>query len=117
MCKVVYLEPIDYISGKLAKAHDVIFCFRADSGRCYTTIRSERKSEPSEAEKNHRKRFGDARKAALVRAMDANTVEADKTSWQAERRKKGKPYSFEGWLFKEEWKKGLHNINFNLKSN
>jgi hypothetical protein len=105
MAVVVYQEPVEYLSGKLAKSHEIIFCYRSQSGRCYTTIRGERKTAPSKTELAHRKRFGATRKAALVRAANLETVDADRKAWRAEHRQRGTNYSFPGWLFKEEWNK------------
>lgn len=105
MARVVYSVPVDHLSGKLAKANDVIFCFRQQSGCCYTTIRSKRKTDPSKTELAHRERFSATRREALVRAADPETADADRKAWQAEHRQRGTNYSFPGWLFKEEWNK------------
>jgi len=104
MARVVYSAPVDHLSGKLAKDHEIIFCFRQRSGCCYTTIRGERKTAPSGKEVAQRVRFGATRKAALIRAKDPEKTDSDRKAWIAEHRKKGTNYSFHGWLFKEEWK-------------
>jgi len=105
MARVVYLVPVDHLSGKLAKDNNIIFCFRQQSGCCYTTLHSKRKTAPSEIELAHRKRFSTTRKAALVRARNQEMAVADRQAWRTEQRRKGTYYSFPGWLFKEEWEK------------
>ena len=103
MARVVYSIPVDYLSGKLAKDNNIIFCFRQQSGRCYTTMHSKRKTAPTEIELAHRERFCATRKAALARAANPETADADRKAWRAEHRQRGTNYSFPGWLFKEEW--------------
>ena len=109
MARVVYSVPVDHLSGKLAKANNIIFCFRQQSGRCYTTLHSKRKTAPSEIEQAHRKRFGAARRAALVRARDQEMAAVDRQAWLTEQSRKGTNYSFPGWLFKEVWN-GRYNV-------
>ena len=103
MARVVYSVPVDHLSGKLSKANEIIFCFRRQSGCCYTTMHGKRKTAPSEIELAHRQRFSATRKAALVRAKDPTKAAADRHAWRAEHRTKGTNYSFQGWLFKEVW--------------
>lgn len=105
MARVLYSVPVDYLSGKLARSHNIIFCYRSQSGGCYTTIRGKRKTAPSKKELAHRELFSATRRAALVRAANPETADADRKAWRAEHRQKGKNYSFPGWLFKEEWNK------------
>ena len=36
MSKVVFLDPVDHVSGKLSKKSRVTYCFRAENDRKYT---------------------------------------------------------------------------------
>ena len=109
MARVVYTVPVDHLSGKLARSNELIFCFRQQSGCCYTMIRGQRRTACSDTEIAHRQRFRAARKAVLDRARKPENAEADRTAWRTEQRKNGTNYSFQGWLFKEEWSKNNPN--------
>ena len=111
MARVVYSVPVDHLSGKLAKANKIIFCFRQQSGCCYTMIRGKRKTAPSETETIQRLQFCAARKAALIRARDQKRAAADRRAWRTEHRRKGTNYSFSGCLFKEEWLNNKESLN------
>ena len=55
MSKVVFLDPIDHVSGKLSKRSRVTYCFRANSNeagedRKYTQIRGKRSTPYTAAE-------------------------------------------------------------------
>ena len=55
MSKVVFLDPIDHVSGKLSKKSRVTYCFRANSNeagedRKYTQIRGKRSTPYTAAE-------------------------------------------------------------------
>ena len=109
MARVVYSVPIDHLSGKLAKTNEIIFCFRQQSGCCYTTLHGKRKTAPGETELSHQQRFSATRKAALIRAKNQEMAVADRQAWKTDQSRKGKNYSFPGWLFKEVWN-GRYNV-------
>ena len=71
MSKVVFLDPIDHVSGKLSKRSRVTYCFRANSNeagedRKYTQIRGKRSTPYTAAELARFDKF-----AAVARATSA----------------------------------------------
>ena len=42
MSKVVFLDPIDHISGKIAKKTRTVYCYRNESDKRYTQLRGKR---------------------------------------------------------------------------
>ena len=42
MSKVVFLDPVDHVSGKLSKKSRVTYCYRSENDRKYTQIRGKR---------------------------------------------------------------------------
>lgn len=44
MSQVVFLDPIDHVSGKLSKKGRVTYCYRSENDRKYTQIRGKRKT-------------------------------------------------------------------------
>ena len=57
MSKVYYLDPIDYISGKIARKFRTIYCHRTESDKRYTTVRSNRTTPLSSEETIARELF------------------------------------------------------------
>ena len=50
MAQVVYLDPIDHVSGKLSKKSRVTYMYKADTDRKYTQIRGKRTTPYTAAE-------------------------------------------------------------------
>ena len=85
MGQVVFLDPIDHISGKIAKAFRTIFCFRKESKRKYTTIHSARTSAPTQEEILNRSRFGAVSQATQTRLHDLSKITADQAAFKAQK--------------------------------
>ena len=71
MSKVVFLDPIDHVSGKLSKKSRVTYCYRSNSNeagedRKYTQIRGKRSTPYTAAELARFDKF-----AAVARATSA----------------------------------------------
>ena len=71
MSKVVFLDPIDHVSGKLSKKSRVTYCYKAENDRKYTQIRGKRTTPYTADEmarfdkgEEHRQRHEDAEPAA-----------------------------------------------------
>ncbi len=85
MSKVVFLDPIDYISGKIAKKHRTIYCRKKASGLNYTTVHGDRTTQPSTKELKARERFTAV--AAMVRArkIDLSKIVTDQEAFLAQK--------------------------------
>ena len=71
MSKVVFLDPIDHVSGKLSKKSRVTYCYRANSNeageeRKYTQIRGKRSTPYTAAELARFDKFSAVAKAVAA---------------------------------------------------
>ena len=106
MAKVVFLDPIDHISGKISKQHRTMFCYRRASKRKYTSIHGDRTTPVSTEELQQRNKFRVVRLAAIERSMDLLKLTTDQMKF-IEERKAGintKYSTYKGWLFGKAWK-------------
>ncbi len=89
MAKVTYLDPIDHLSGKIAKAYRTTYMHRtADTSNTdnpnFTHVRSKRTSPASQAETEYRAKFGQICKAARERLSDATKLPSDTAAFKAQ---------------------------------
>lgn len=87
MAKVVYIEPIESISGKLFKKSKVVFMVRkaatSNSGnKNYTHSVGVRSTQPSENELAHRAKFGQICKAVSTRLTDGTQMAKDQAAFK-----------------------------------
>ena len=85
MSKVVYLDPIDYISGKIARRFRTIYCHRTDSDRRYTTVRSTRKTPLTDNELVARELFRARARWVKQRKEDLSKVTQDQAAFIAQK--------------------------------
>ena len=92
MAKVIYMDPVKSVSGKLSKASTVTFMHRraATSNAAmlanpnYTHIIGKRKSSPSQSEVAYRTRFGAICAATHIRLQDASKTAADIAAFKSQ---------------------------------
>jgi len=85
MAKVIYIDPIKSISGKLSKKSKVCYMVRTaptsnvemQNNPNYTTICGKRSTLPSASELAQRTRFGSIYKATQTRLKDPSKMQAD----------------------------------------
>ena len=107
MGKVHFLDPVDYISGKISQKYRTIYNRRRASDRRYTQVRNERNTPASVAELDRRVKFKTVRLAAINRSMDLMHLTYDQMDFIAERKTKGSAFkysTYKGWLFGKAWK-------------
>ena len=107
MASVVFIDPIDHISGKISKQHRTMFCYRRASKRKYTSIHGDRTTAVSAEELAQRQKFKVVREAASQRAMDLMHLTYDQMDFIEERKTKGTAFkytTYKGWLFGKAWK-------------
>ncbi len=93
MAKVTYIDPIATLSGKIVKRHKTIYLVRQAAtanpvmleNPCFTTALRKRRSEASQAEKEHRTRFGAICKATAARLQDDSQFRTDAVAFKAQR--------------------------------
>lgn len=108
MGKVVFLDPVDHISGKISKKNcQTVYAYRRGSKKKYTQIRTDREGNPSAEEQRIHDRFRVCRQAAQQRSMDLSHLSHDQMDFLAERKQLGARFkytTYKGWLFGKAWK-------------
>ena len=107
MGKVVFLDPVDYISGKISQKYRTVYNRRRASDRRYTQVRGDRNTPASADELERRYKFRVVRQAAQQRSMDLMHLTYDQMDFIAERKIKGSAFNYstyKGWLFGKAWK-------------
>lgn len=107
MGKVHFLDPVDYISGKISQKYRTIYNRRRASDRRYTQVRNDRITPVSVTELDRRVKFKTVRQAAQNRSMDLSHLTYDQMDFIAERKAQGSAFkytTYKGWLFGKAWK-------------
>lgn len=117
MGKVVFEDPVDYISGKISKKKQTVYNRRRSSDRRYTQVRDTRDTPPSAAELQVRNRFKICRQAAQNRSMDLSKLTYDQMDflWERSNVRNFKYTTYKGWLFGKAWKyynESTHEVSF-----
>jgi hypothetical protein len=106
MGRVHFLDPVDYISGKVSKKFITVYNRRRISDRRYTSVHGDRGTPASVDEQEQRNRFRIVRLAALNRSMDLSHLTYDQMDFIEERKTRPnfKYTTYKGWLFGKAWK-------------
>ncbi len=107
MGKVVFLDPVDYISGKISQKYRTVYNRRRASDLRYTQVRGDRNTPASADELERRYKFRVVRQTAQQRSMDLMHLTYDQMDFIAERKTKGSAFkytTYKGWLFGKAWK-------------
>ena len=115
MGKVVFLDPIDHICGKIAKAFRTIYNYRKASKVKFTSVRGPRTTQPDTEELARRLKFKQIRAAVETRAKNLATLTQDQLAFGAQRRAGGKYTTFRGWLMGkgfDYWNDSTHQIDW-----
>ena len=83
MAKVHYLDPIDYLSGKITKRHRTIYCYRYAIDCRYTTVHTTPTVAQSAAQLASIARFRQAAQQTNTIMADIAQVETYRTQWRA----------------------------------
>lgn len=89
MAKVTYLDPIDHLSGKIAKAYRTTYMHRtaatSNAGTPnYTHVRGERTTPLSSNEVAIRQKFADTAKAVRERMQNPAQITTDTVAFKAQ---------------------------------
>ncbi len=82
---IKFLDPVDYISGKIGKKTRTIYYYRALSDRRYTSLRSKRTTPLTENEQWARNRFAEVAAAIKARKRDLTKLTTDQQNFLAQR--------------------------------
>lgn len=89
MSKVVFLDPIDHVSGKLSKKSRVTYCYRSNSNeagedRRYTQIRGKRTTPYTAAELARFDKFSAVSRATAAVMKNPQSLQTAMTEFQAQ---------------------------------
>ena len=83
MARVVYIDPIDHISGKISRKHRTTFCYLTSTGTKYTQQHNTPTSAPTAAQIAIMAKFRQAAQQTNTIMMDIDQLQAYRTQWRA----------------------------------
>ena len=84
MAQVVYLDPIDHVSGKLSKKSRVTYMYKADTDRKYTQIRGKRSTPYTAAELARFDKFAAVARSTAAVMKNPASLNTAMTEFQAQ---------------------------------
>lgn len=101
MRKVVFLDPVDYISGKVSPAHTrTIYKRLRATDRRFTSVRMDEDNKPAtEAQVAQQEKFKAVVKSTRQRMQDASKMPQDLAAFQKQKQYK----TMYGYVFSQEW--------------
>ncbi len=102
MGKVTFLDPVDYVNGKVSKKNSrTIYKRLRSTDYRFTSVREESEEKPrSEAQIEHRTKFSAVVRATRQRMQDSTKIAQDMVAFSAQ-----KQYpTLYGYVFGQEWK-------------
>ena len=103
MGKVYFLDPVEYISGKISKKYRTCYNYRKLSGRKFTSVHGTRLTPYNETEIAIHNQFRIVRAAVQARVTNLSYVVQDQRAFQAMRAAGGTWTTYRGWLFAQAW--------------
>jgi len=102
MGKPVFLDPIDYISGKISKKYRTCYHFRNESKKRYTSVPGKRTTPVTPEEIVKRTRFAEVARAVNTRAHDLMQMTQDQSAFLAQKDQPGGKPTMKSYLWKLE---------------
>ena len=84
MSKVVFLDPIDHVSGKLSKKSRVTYCYKAENDRKFTQIRGKRRTPYTADEMARFDKFSSVAKSTANVMKTPNLLQVAQTEFAAQ---------------------------------
>ena len=105
MAKVVYLDPIDHISGKIARKHRTTYNYRNASGAKYTSVYSTPTGDPTAAQVASKAKFKQAATQTNTIMTDIDQITPYRAAWVANLKSGNKRYTtLRGFIFAQVYK-------------
>lgn len=99
MSKVVFLDPIDHVSGKLSKKSRVTYMYKSDTDRKYTQIRGKRTTEYTAEEQERFEKFAVVSRAVAAVMHNPTSLQTAQTEFAAQTTYK----KLRDYLWHREW--------------
>ncbi len=98
---VKFLDPVDYIRGKVSKANtQTIYKRLRSTNRRFTSVREDEKDKPAtEAQVAQQAKFSAVVKSTRKRMQDASKMQQDLLGFQKQKQYK----TLYGYVFNQEW--------------
>lgn len=105
MAKVHYLDPIDYLSGKITKRHRTTYCYRQITDRRYTTVYTTPTGAPTAAQQSTKQKFSQAAQQTNAIMTDISQLDPYRQAWRNQIRSGNTTYStLRGYIFAQVYK-------------
>lgn len=102
MARVVYTDPIDHLSGKIARKHRTIYCYLTATGTKYTQTYTKPTTDPTEAQVASKTKFRQAAQQTNAIMADVEQLQVYRTRWRAHLRSGNPRYrTLRGFIFAE----------------
>jgi hypothetical protein len=82
MARVVYLDPIDHISGKISRKHRTVYCYLTSTGAKYTQLYTKPAGSPTAAQLVCTSKFRQAAQQTNTIMADISQLETYRTQWR-----------------------------------
>ena len=99
MSKVVFLDPIDHVSGKLSKRSRVTYCYKQENDRKFTQIRGKRTTPYSADELARFDKFAAVSRAVAAVMHNPTSLQTAQTEFAAQTTYK----KLRDYLWHREW--------------
>lgn len=99
MARVVFLDPIDYLSGKIAKSYRTIYKHMRLSDRRFTSVMGMRTTLPTQSELDARARFAAVSRAVVARRQNLATIATDQAAFVAQKDNANGKKTFTAYLW------------------
>ncbi len=97
MAKVVFIDPVNYVSGKLSKASTTVYCYNAKTDHRFVRSYTPQQDNPTENQLALREKFAKAVTATYTRLNDA----AQRTTDEVDFAKQTKYKTIFGFVFSQ----------------
>ena len=102
MSVVKFLDPVDYIRGKISKANtQTIYKRLRSTNRRFTSVREDKENKPvTESQVAQQAKFSAVVKSTRKRMQDASKMQQDLLGFQKQKQYK----TLYGYVFSQEWR-------------
>ena len=105
MAKVVYLDPIDHLSGKISRKHRTTYNYRQASGRKYTSVQGTTSEDYTTAQQTCMTKFKTAAQQTNAIMTDIEQLEPYRIAWRnAIKNGKSRYSTLRGYIFAQIYK-------------
>lgn len=102
MGKPVFLDPLDYISGKISRKYRTCYHRRKENDKRYTSVPGKRMTPVTRDELRKRERFAGVSRAVAARSQNLTTLTQDQENFIAQRNQPNGKKTFKSYIWSLE---------------